>query len=62
MVSFEPKELEEMNKRLTEFIGEFIKYDMEITRKGTDKSVAAGKARRDTEERAQRSPEDLFYI
>jgi hypothetical protein len=62
MVSFKHEELEEMNKRLAGFIEEFVKYDMEVTEKGASKSVAAKKARRRTEEKAQRSPEDIFYI
>jgi hypothetical protein len=62
MASFKREELDGMNKRLTEFIGEFINYDIEVTEKGTSKNVAARKARREVEERAQSGPEDIFYI
>ena len=62
MVSFKHEELEEINKRLAGFIEEFVKYDMEVTEKGTSKSVAAKKARQRAEEKAKRSPEDIFYI
>jgi len=62
MVSFNQKELEEMNKRLTEFITEFIKYDIEVTEKGASKSMAMQRARSEAEERERRTPEDIFYI
>jgi hypothetical protein len=35
---------------------------MEVTEKGASKNIAAQKARREAEERARRSPEDIFYI
>jgi hypothetical protein len=62
MVSFDKKELEEMNKRLMEFIEEFIKYDIEVTEKGASKSMAAQRARSEAEEGVRRTPEDMFYI
>jgi hypothetical protein len=62
MVSFNQEELESMNKKITSFIEDFIKYDMEVTEKGASKNIAAQKARREAEERARRSPEDIFYI
>jgi len=62
MASFKQDELAEMNKRLIEFIRGFIEYDIEITEKGADRSLAAQKARREAEERARRGPEDIFYI
>ncbi|RJS76405.1 DUF2153 domain-containing protein [Candidatus Bathyarchaeota archaeon] len=62
MVSFKREELEEMNKKLIGFIEEFIKYDIEVTEKGANKSVVAQQARRQAEERARRTPEDAFYI
>jgi len=61
MVTFSQKELEEMNKKLTEFITEFIKYDMEVTEKGVSKGMAAQRISESTE-RARRTPEDMFYI
>jgi len=62
MASFKCEELDEMNKMLTNFVGDFLKYDVEVTEKGAGKTVAARKARQEAEERARRSPEDLFYI
>ena len=62
MVSFSPKELEAMNEKLKSFIVDFIKYDIEITQKGEGKTAAAQKARREAEEKARRSPDDIFYI
>ena len=54
MVTFSQKELEEMNKKLTEFITEFIKYDIEVTEKGASKSIAAQQARSEAEDRPRR--------
>ena len=62
MASFKREELDAMNKALTSFVEDFLKYDVEITEKGAGKTAAARKARREAEERARRSPEDLFYI
>ena len=62
MVSFNAEELEAMNNKLKSFIEDFIKYDIEITQKGEGKTVAAQKARREAEEKARRSPDDIFYI
>jgi len=62
MVSFSPEELAAMNDKLRSFIVDFIKYDIEITQKGEGKTVAAQKARREAEEKARRSPDDIFYI
>jgi hypothetical protein len=62
MVSFNHEELEAMNKKIVGFIEDFIKYDIEVTEKGASKNIAAQKARREAEERARRSPEDIFYI
>ena len=61
MVTFSQKELEEMNKKLTEFITEFIKYDMEVTEKGGSKGMAAQQIS-ESAERTRRTPEDMFYI
>ncbi|MCD6089640.1 DUF2153 family protein [Candidatus Bathyarchaeota archaeon] len=62
MVTFSQDELEEMNKKLTEFITEFIKYDIEVTKKGASKSMDVQRARREVEERERRTPEGIFYI
>jgi len=62
MVTFSQDELEEMNKKLTEFITEFIKYDIEVTKKGASKSMDIQRARRKVEERERRTPEGIFYI
>ncbi|MCW4021402.1 MAG: DUF2153 domain-containing protein [Candidatus Bathyarchaeota archaeon] len=62
MVSFKHEDLEKMNTKLIQFIEKFILYDIEVTEKGADKSLIAMKARREAEERARRSPEDIFYI
>ena len=62
MVTFNQEELEEMNKKLIEFIEEFIKYDIEVTEKGASKSIAAQQARSEAEERNRRIPDDMFYI
>ena len=62
MASFKQEELDGMNKMLTNFVEDFLKYDVQVTEKGAGKTAAARKARRETEERARRSPEDLFYI
>ncbi|MEM2915039.1 MAG: DUF2153 family protein [Candidatus Bathyarchaeia archaeon] len=62
MASFKLEDLEEMNRKLTEFVEEFIKYDMEATRQGARKSGAALEARQEAEERVRRTPEDAFYI
>ena len=62
MASFTHEELEEMNKRITEFVEGFIRYDAEVTQKGAEKNIAAQRARETVEERARRGPEDIFYI
>lgn len=64
MVSFDKKELAEMNRRLGEFVQEFIKYDIEVTRQGARKSGVVVEARREAEERARerRGAGETFYI
>ena len=62
MVSFSREELAEMNRRLAEFVQEFIKYDIEVTKQGARKSGEALEARREAEERARRGTEETFYI
>jgi len=62
MVSFKHEELDEMNRKLMKFVEEFIKYDIEVTKKGADRNLASQKARQRKEERGRRGPEDIFYI
>jgi hypothetical protein len=61
MVSFQLEDLEDMNKKLTKYIEEFLNYDIEITDKATDKNIAVKKAKHEAEDKG-RSPEDIFYI
>lgn len=62
MVAFTKEELAEMNKRLAEFVQDFIKYDIEVTKQGARKSSVSIEARREAEERARREPSETFYI
>jgi hypothetical protein len=62
MVSFQLEDLEDMNKKLTKYIKEFLKYDIEVTDKATDKSIAVKKSKQKVEEKARSSPDDIFYI
>jgi len=62
MVAFSQDELEEMNKKLIEFITEFIKYDIEVTKKGANKSMDIQRSRREVVERERRTPEGIFYV
>ncbi|MEM2320284.1 MAG: DUF2153 family protein [Candidatus Bathyarchaeia archaeon] len=62
MVAFTKEELAEMNKRLAEFVQDFIKYDIEVTKQGARKSSVSIEARREAEERARREPGETFYI
>lgn len=62
MVAFTKEELAEMNKRLAEFVQEFIKYDIEVTKQGARKTSTSIEARREAEERARREPGETFYI
>lgn len=39
MTRFTNEELSEINKKMTEFTKSFIKYDMEITKKGEEKGL-----------------------
>ena len=54
VTKFTLEEMEEMNRKLTEFVRSFIEYDLEITQKGIDKGLLAKrkvrKKRRITEE------------
>lgn len=60
MAAFEKEELDEMNRRITEFTESFIKYDVEVTQLGSEKNLAA---KRPTHEPAtRRSLEDIFYV
>jgi len=60
MANFDLQELEEMNKKITSFVEDFIKYDVEVTQLGARKSLSAEKARR--ERMTRRGPEDTFYV
>jgi len=63
MVAFSKEELAEMNRKLGEFVQDFIKYDIEITKQGARKSGATIEARARAEERARkRRTEETFYI
>jgi len=59
MASFSLQELEEMNKKITSFVEDFLKYDVEITQIGARKSLEAEKARRKS---SRRTPEEAFYV
>jgi len=58
MTSFEKEELDEMSKRITEFTESFIKYDLEVTKKGVEQGLRA----RTRVERRRREREEDFYI
>lgn len=60
MASFNLQELEEMNKKITSFVEDFLKYDVEVTQIGAKKSMEAEKARR--QKPARRTPEEAFYV
>lgn len=62
MVSFKPDELEEMNKNLVGLIQNFIKYDIEVTEKGTEKSSDILKEKQDPNQSDRRSPNNIFYV
>jgi len=57
MTRFTEEELSEINKRITEFTRAFIEYDLEITKKGTEKGLEASR-------RAQREVRgrEVIYI
>ena len=60
MASFKHEELAEMNKKLTEFAEDFIKYDAEVTQRGAEKNLKMKRPRRESVER--RSLEEVFYV
>jgi len=60
MVAFEKEELDEMNRRIKEFTESFLKYDVEVTQRGSQKNLGAKKPIREPAER--RSLEDIFYV
>ncbi len=60
MAAFKKEELDEMNKRITEFTESFIKYDVEVTQRGVQKNIGTKKAESSQSER--RSLEEVFYI
>jgi len=60
MVAFKAEELEEMNKKITEFVESFIKYDVEVTQMGVQKNLGTKRPAREPAER--RIPEEIFYV
>ncbi len=60
MVAFKKDELENMNKRIIEFVESFIKYDIDVTQMGAQKNLGTKKPMREPAER--RSLEDIFYV
>lgn len=60
MAAFKREELEEMNKRITELAESFLKYDVEATQLGSQKSLGTKKPTREPVER--RSLEEIFYV
>jgi len=59
MVAFKKEELDDMNRRITEFAESFIKYDIDVTQIGSQKNLEAKKAIREPE---RRSLEEIFYV
>lgn len=57
MSKFTKGDLDEMDKKLSEFARSFIEYDSQVTKKGAEKGL---RARRRIERR--REAEDVFYI
>ncbi|RLI37194.1 hypothetical protein DRO55_01910 [Candidatus Bathyarchaeota archaeon] len=62
MATFNYEELEEMNKKITSFVEDFIKYDVEVTQLGAKRSLELEKARQRSEESLRRGPEETFYV
>ena len=60
MAAFKKEELDEMNKRITEFTEAFIKYDVEVTQQGVRKNLRTKRPTREEAER--RSLEEIFYV
>jgi len=58
MTKFTKEELEEMDRKISEFTRSFIEYDLEATKKGGEKGL---KAKRRVRRRRQEATE-LFYI
>ena len=55
MTRFTNEELSEINKKMTEFTKSFIKYDMEITKKGEEKGLEISRRLR-----AARGREEIY--
>ena len=55
MTRFTNEELSEINKKMTEFTKSFIKYDMEITKKGEEKGLEISRRLR-----ASRGREEIY--
>jgi len=60
MVAFKKEELDEMNRKISEFVGSFIHYDLEVTKMGVQKNLGPRKPTQEHVER--RSLEDIFYV
>ena len=58
MSAFDKEELDEMTRKITEFTEAFIKYDVEVTQRGAQKSLRTEPAR----PAERRSLEDIFYV
>jgi len=61
MATFKQEELDEMNKKITEFVESFIKYDVEVTMRGVKKTQGMAETARQREF-IGRGPEDIFYV
>lgn len=60
MAAFRKEELDEMNKRIMELTESFLKYDVEATQLGAQKSLGTEKPTREPAER--RRMEEIFYV
>ncbi len=58
MTFFKKEELDEMSKKITEFTESFIRYDLEVTRKGEEQGLRPGTR----VERRRREREEDFYV
>jgi len=58
MARFTQEDLEKMNKKLSEFTRSFIKYDLEVTKLGTQRGL---KARKAVKKKKEERPE-VFYV
>lgn len=58
MAKYTKDELDEMNKKLSEFTRSFIEYDLEVTKTGAEKGLKA----RETIRRRRREGAEIFYV